>query len=274
MKKNTVLFLTDFSANARHAIRYGLEAFPGEDFSYILLHSYPRIHTTADVTISLSEKMRKESYEALGREEEAIRTMTGRDVRFEKVAYLGFLNEAVNAVADAMEPDLVIMGTKGETGLPAILLGSHASSLIKAINLPLLIVPEEASFTGIREIILAADAGTINKPVHLEPLSDLVATFDSRLTVINVVEDHHEPEVEESEDGKALRARFGDHLISFKTVHDPRVEHGIAHYVHDYPCDLLVVVERSRSFIVDLFHRSVSRHLALHTETPLLVLHA
>jgi hypothetical protein len=36
----------------------------------------------------------------------------------------------------------------------------------------------------------------------------------------------------------------------------------------------LVVVERSRSFIVDLFHRSVSKNLALHAETPILILHA
>lgn len=273
MMKNKILFLTDFSAHARHAIRYGIEAFPPADFSYVLLHSYPRIHTTADVTISLSEQMRKESYEALDKEEEAVRALTGQQVAFEKVAYLGFLNEAVNAVADAMEPDLVVMGTKGETGLPAILLGSHASSLIKAINLPLLIVPEEAVYSVIDDIVLAADAATINKPEHLGPLSDIVNTFNSRLIVINVVQDQHTPGEEESDDGKALRARFGDHLISFRTIHDTVIGHGIARFVEDHPTDLLVVVERSRSFIVDLFHRSVSKQLALHTKTPLLILH-
>ena len=75
--KDTILLLTDFSENARNAIYYSLKAFPPEAFNYILLHCYPRIHTTADVTISLSEKMRNESYEALEKEERFLENHLG-----------------------------------------------------------------------------------------------------------------------------------------------------------------------------------------------------
>ena len=257
--KNTILLLTDFSQHARNAIYYALSAFHPEDYQYILLHCYPRIHTTADVNISLSEKMRQESYASLEAEANIIRNHTGLSIQFEKMAYLGFLNEAVNDVAKEKHPDLVVMGTKGETGLPAILLGSHASSLIKATNIPLLIVPEDAQFRGLHEIILAADIKTLAKPEHLEPLSELADLFDSTLTVVNVIKDETHDTV--------------DDKLNFKHIHDHNVEHGIAQFVHDHPCDLLVVVERSRSFILDLFHKSVSKNLALHAETPLLILH-
>jgi nucleotide-binding universal stress UspA family protein len=272
--KNTILFLTDFSDNARNAITYGLRAFPSDAYTYILLNCYPRIHTTTEVNISLSEKMSQESYAALEKEAAAIRQHMGEDLAFEKIAYLGFLNEAVNYVAEHHQPDLVIMGTKGETGLPAILLGSHASSLIKATNLPLMIVPEEARFTGLKHIVLAADLKTLNKPEHLEPLSELAEIFDSRLTIVNVVKEDATLEEDASDDRDSLKDNFTEHPIEFRYIQDHSVEHGIAQYVHDHPCDLLVVVERSRSFIIDLFHRSVSKNLALHAETPLLVLHA
>jgi nucleotide-binding universal stress UspA family protein len=271
--KNTILLLTDFSQNARNAIYYALSAFHPEDYQYILLHCYPRIHTTADVNISLSEKMRQESYASLEAEADVIRNHTGLSVQFEKMAYLGFLNEAVNYVAKEKHPDLVVMGTKGETGLPAMLLGSHASSLIKATNIPLLIVPEDATFKGLKNIVLAADLKTLTKPEHLEPLSELADMFDSKLTVVNVIKDETHNAVDDLEEAAILQKQFPENKIVFRHVYDHSVEHGIAQYVHDHPSDLLVVVERSRSFIVDLFHKSVSKNLALHAETPLLILH-
>jgi nucleotide-binding universal stress UspA family protein len=272
--KNTILLLTDFSDNARNAIFYALRAFPAEGYNYILLNCYPRIHTTADVTISLSEKMRKESYEALEAEADLIRKQTGLELAFEKMAYLGFLNEAVNYVAKEKHPDLVVMGTKGETGLPAILLGSHASSLMKATHVPLLIVPEEAEFKGLKNIVLAADLKTLNKPEHLEPLTDIAELFDSRLTIVNVIKEEIQQNDPSHQDRDNLKENFSDEKIEFKYLVDHNVEHALAQFVHDNPCDLLVVVERSRNFIVDLFHKSVSRNLALHAEIPLLILHA
>jgi nucleotide-binding universal stress UspA family protein len=271
--KNTILLLTDFSANSRNAIYYALKAFPPEAFNYILLHCYPRIHTTADVTISLSEKMRIESYEALDKEVVFLEKQLGTSLSIEKMAYLGFLNEAVNYVAKERHPDLVVMGTKGETGLPAILLGSHASSLMKATHIPLLIVPEDAIFKGLKHLVLAADLKTLTKPEHLEPLTEIAELFDSRLTIVNVVKETIVQDATKSQDTAILEDNFNQE-IEFKYVVDHNIEHGIAQFVHDHPCDLLVVVERSRSFIVDLFHKSVTRNLALHTETPLLILHA
>lgn len=272
--KNTILVLTDFSEHARNAIYFALKAFPPDAYNYIMLHCYPRIHTTADVTISLSEKMRIESYQALDNEERRIGSELGIRFACEKMAYLGFLNEAVNYVAKERHPDLVVMGTKGETGLPAILLGSHASSLIKATHIPLLIVPEEARFNGFKQLVLAADLKTLSKPEHLEPLKEIADQFDSTLTILNVVKDGEAGKEKHSIEAQSLRAKFAEEKIEFAYVHDSNTEHGIAQYVHNNPCDLLVVVERNRTFIVDLFHKSVSRNLALHGETPLLILHA
>ena len=271
--KNTILLLTDFSENARNAIYYALEAFPPDDFQYILLNCYPHILNTADVNVSLSEKMRQESYAALEAETNMIRKHTGLDLDFEHMAYLGFLNEAVNYVAKEKHPDLVVMGTKGETGIPAILIGSHASSLIKAINIPLLIVPEEARFDGFKDVVLAADFSTLSKPQHLEPLSELAEQFDSRLTIVTVVKDAAHHTGHDNPDARKIKDNFKENQIEFRYVVDQHVEHGIAQYVHDHPCDLLVVVERSRTFMVDLFHKSVTKNLALHAETPILILH-
>ena len=272
--KSKILLLTDFSDNARNATVFAIKAFPQEQYDYILLHGYPHIHTTADVNISLSEQMSKDAYEALDREEKAINAQLGASIIFDKVAYLGFLNEAVHAMAEQKQPAMVVMGTKGETGLPAILIGSNASSLIKATHLPLMVIPDKASFRGFANVVLAADVDTIKRPQHLDVLVELTDVFKSQLTIVNVLAEAGDPLTLIEDAGSELMEHFGDNQVSIDHVVDPRVEHGIAEYVHNHPCDLLVVVEKSRGFIVDLFHRSVSKRLALHAETPLLILHA
>lgn len=270
---NKILLLTDFSENARNAALFAINAFDPDQFKFILLNSYDRIYTTTEVTFSLSEQMHIQSQENLSKEADLLRQRSGTNILFEKFSFLGFLSEAVNQTALTKKPDLVVMGTKGETGLPAILIGSHASSLIKAINLPLLIVPEKATFTGLKNIVLAADEQTILKPHHLEPLVQLAGIFDSRIQVVNVYKDEkHAPSVH-GDQGKTLIDQFPGNMAEIHYIQDAHKGHGLARFTHSHPCDLVVLVERSRNFIVDLFHRSLSKNLALHLDIPLLVLH-
>ncbi len=270
---NKILLLTDFSENARNAALYAIKAFDPDQFKFILLNSYDRIYTTTEVTYSLSEQMHIQSQENLAKEADILRQRSGSNILFEKFSFLGFLSEAVNQIAASKKPDLVVMGTKGETGLPAILIGSHASSLIKAINLPLMIVPEQASFAGFENIVLAADEQTILKPHHLEPLVQLARIFNSRIQIVNVYKDEkHAPPVQ-GEQGKTLLGQFPGNMAEIHYIQDAHKGHGLARFTHDQPCDLVVLVERSRNYIVDLFHRSLTKNLALHTDIPLLVLH-
>jgi len=48
---------------------------------------------------------------------------------------------------------------------------------------------------------------------------------------------------------------------------------GVQKYIHSHNIDLLVLVNRKKSFFESLFHKSFSKQVALQTDTPLLVLH-
>ena len=260
--KNTIL-INRFFGKRKECNLYALEAFhPSNTHMFVAL--LPTYSFDSDVTISSVIRCVR-SLMLLWKQKQYHTSTNGKVVSFDKMAYLGFLNEAVNYVAEEKHPDLVVMGTKGETGLPAILLGSHASSLIKAINIPLLIIPEEAKFSGLKNIVLAAHLHSLSKPVHLEPLRELADIFDSKLTVINVVKDESHHDDTESDESKSVKTSFSDNQIEFKFVYDHNVEH-VSPNMYTTTLRLTRRRRTQQKFIVDLFHKSVSQNLALHGE--------
>lgn len=48
---------------------------------------------------------------------------------------------------------------------------------------------------------------------------------------------------------------------------------GVQKFVHSHNIDSLVTINRKKGFFENLFHKSFSKQVALHTDTPLLVLH-
>src|SRR5690349_20190512 len=57
------------------------------------------------------------------------------------VVTFGFPAEAIQAQADRMRDDLVVVGTHGRSGVERVLLGSVTERLLRVIAVPLLIVP-------------------------------------------------------------------------------------------------------------------------------------
>jgi len=59
---------------------------------------------------------------------------------------------------------------------------------------------------------------------------------------------------------------------SFKFIEDNDVEKGILKFVNDNNIDLLAVISRKRGFFERLFHKSISKKLAMHANVPILIL--
>ena len=139
MKK--ILFLTDFSENARDAIYFALKLFPPTDYEYLMLNCFRRTYTPSGVKEDLNKTQYDDSQEALAREESIIHDFMGMDFGFKKISFLGSIGDGVNEVEDQHDVFMVVMGTKGAKNLSEILFGSNASSLSKYIDVPLLVVP-------------------------------------------------------------------------------------------------------------------------------------
>jgi universal stress protein A len=139
-----ILIPTDFSDDASNAMDYGFQLAKRLGANVLLLHVVP---LGAYVTAASSAPLPAEAIEAL-----AVTARTNLAEQSKKLSKsFGVASEAlvvdgpppatIAELAKAQSADLVVMGTRGKTGLKHVLLGSVAEHVVRHSPVPVLVVP-------------------------------------------------------------------------------------------------------------------------------------
>jgi len=191
----------------------------------------------------------------------------------------GDLITSLKKIIAVQQPDLIVMGTKGASGLKKILIGSNTVKLLANTKVPVLVIPEVARFDsflmkGKNRIILATDLEFIENEGALSVLKEIALFIvEPKLRVLSV----------RPKDARlaASKRKERDFLLSFfdpeieterVTVFGKSVLGGIHFYLERKNEDtgLLAMIARDSGH---LFQKRYTREMASHTHLPLLVLH-
>lgn len=270
MKKN-ILIPTDFSDNAENAIRYAVNFF-GVDNQFFLLNTWQSPYTSSEVLISVEDIIMKGSKEGLKKEANWMKTFD-ENISCETLSEFGNLVDIINSVVREKSIDYVVMGTQGATGLKETLLGSNTASAAKSLNCPLLTVPTEASFNGIKNVVFAADYKEIENTDVLKPLVAIGKSYDAEITILNVLDKGKVTDIQQGYEGIKI-----DHFLAgvkhkYDFVEEDDKANGIDNYVRSTKPDMLVMLERKTGFFKSIFHKSITKQMAFHSHLPILVLH-
>lgn len=273
MSRKRIILPTDFSKNARNAIKYAVDVFKDEDVEYYLLNVYREPHATSSSLVSIVDILQKSSEESLQREEKKIRDLfPSMKLELSTVSRYGDTTMQINKLTQENKVDYIVMGTKGATGLKEVLLGSVTADVIQGVKVPLLAVPDRCAFTGFERIGFAADLKEIKSKENLLPMLDLARDFGSRVEIVTV-----QREVEYASEAEAMvgldiheMLRGIDH--QFVRRESDEVISGIEGYMRETTPDIMVLIPRKTSLWDRLFKISVTKKVALHAETPLLIL--
>jgi nucleotide-binding universal stress UspA family protein len=199
-----ILFATDFSAAANRAMPYaaGFARSFGANLYAIHVQEPINYALTAETWQSL-EQTREMEVTALQRKiqrdfpEVAPRMLTGEGI------VLAAMQEAV----EEHEVDLLVVGTRGRTGLGKAVLGSQAEKILRTAKCPVLTVgPRTDAENGTRgkvaSILFATDFGLASRAAAPIAVS-LAEEFQAKLTLLHV-----EGEREAGKAGAAFE--FGD----------------------------------------------------------------
>jgi len=131
-----VLLLTDFSSGARHAHKYALNLFSGQDVNYYLLHSHYNTdfkdNQNLEETDNLKREMKLYNYWGFNESNLSIIKTSKR------------LIDAIRHLMKSEVIDLVVMGASGNSNRLTNQLGNNTSSTATKIKCPVLIVFEES----------------------------------------------------------------------------------------------------------------------------------
>jgi len=124
---------TDFSVCSMHALRYAERLARRYGAEVVLVHVDPTLLVSSDVLVSRRTALRKEL--------EDVVALLGTDgVRTRAELRAGAPADEILSAAEREGADLIVMGTRGRTGLAHALLGSVAENVVRRASCPVLTV--------------------------------------------------------------------------------------------------------------------------------------
>ena len=175
------------------------------------------------------------------------------------------------------QPDLVVMGTKGASGLKTII-GSNTVKLIGNTRVPVLVIPEVARFGNFLRneknmIVLATDLEELESDDALDVFKEIALfIIEPKIRVLSVrPKDTILPDVKRME-RDSLLSFFNPEIESERfTVFSNNVISGINFYLKQkQDVGLLAMIARDSGRLIQ---KHFTREMASHTHLPLLVLH-
>jgi len=271
----TILAATDFSPCASNSVEYAAELAHVMQAKLILFHAchVPLIGTEIPVEIATMDDVEKKGLEELSGIAARLQQRYSNLLDIECVCKCGFAVDEINQQAHTEKADMIIMGMHGAGFLSEKLLGSITTSVLSDATCPVMVINDKVSFHTIKKIVLACDVE--NDSLYLpEPLRKLALFFKAHIFVLDVVPAAVTvpSELGEIRDlGNFIRQFSGiSHSFHFWKGENP--VSGINDFVAEEKMDLVVMMPHQRPFLSRLFHSSNTKHMAFHSQVPLLVL--
>lgn len=267
----TIFLPTDFSPKSENAMKYAVDMYGEEPMHYVLIHSYDIPYQPNEVIISsILETLKADVEKHLDIQEQKLNSLfhnPGNIVT--KRMGVGSVVDMINYNED-MNPDFVVMGTKGHSRTSgSYMIGSNTLQVIKSVDVPILIIPEDRSYSPLQRIVFGSDLKALNEEV-IRPLNRVLDRTNASLTVVHVGE---LTEQSKEQSIRELDQLMGDRMTSFIQINSSEIVEGLRRTTRDNEADLLVLVDRRKNFFQRIFHKSVTKKVGWKTEVPMLILH-
>ncbi|MEQ8907753.1 MAG: universal stress protein [Vicingaceae bacterium] len=272
-----ILYPTDFSENSEHALPYAMELARLFQAEVTLFNSYKLPYSKSNLLVSMTDRMKKDSADGLKKlKEKVLSDPAYKNLNISVESRSGGFVSLIPNVAEDFNSDLIVMGTKGASGLKEMFIGSNTLEVIQTTHCPVLAIPENAKDAQRRKfnkIAMATDLRKVDDPKQLDTLFEIAKICRAPVEFVNVI--RPEDEIDDEERSKQVlvleeMAKGVSTSIHFTTNSD--IIDGLSDYINHKEPDLFAMLSRKHSLFERLFTKSITNKLSFRTEIPLLVI--
>lgn len=271
-----ILFPTDFSENSQNALTFALEIASASGATLHIMHSIEEPYNfalmseapiTTEVEKSLSQRVKK-LFNNL--EEDIFQNNKYEGLNIETCMQTGGALYTILEETKNRNIDLIVMGTKGRTGLEKILFGSTTAEIVQRSDVPVLAVPKEAEYDGFKQVIFTTnyEDGDIKALKYVTNFAEL---FDSNIKVFHSSLDN------DFRTKVTFRGfmEVAKETVPFKSIdfdHDTTISffEAISDKIINGEFSLIVMTRYEQS--LSIFKKHQTKEMSSYTIVPLLVL--
>lgn len=176
-----------------------------------------------------------------------------------------------NSIAEEIttsKVDLVVMGSKGASGLEETLIGSNTEKVVRRAKCPVLTVKNTTDINSVRNIVFASDFRKNDDNV-MDSLKKFQKLFDAKLHLVKV----NTPNSFSSD--REIKARMQDFAkrhalenITYNIYNDAVEEDGIIYFADEINADVIALATHGRTGLMHLLSGSIAEDVVNHAKRP------
>jgi nucleotide-binding universal stress UspA family protein len=199
-------------------------------------------------------------------------TLGNGTVELKTFVKLGAINKEIATLTDDDSYDLVVMGTKGASGVNEVVFGSVANTVAEVVKCPLLVVPEKAVLTELDRIAYGTNFEAYDTVV-IDELIEWAGYFNHAIIDCLHISTNPAQKADKIKKLDQLAKEYEDvPNLRFSLIEDDSITKGLDKYIESNQPDMMAVLRRERTFIEKLFKTSISKNLTFHSKVPVLIL--
>jgi nucleotide-binding universal stress UspA family protein len=275
MESLKILIPTDFSVQAEFAYLMvkKLEEKTSIDIHFLHVLNVPDtvsmdsrgdIQTCGEIDVNFVVKQK----EIAERKLENLKVLYGNHINVHLV--LGKTTDAILDFSDSHGFDLIVMGTKGASGIKEILSGSEAQIIARRSKIPLLSLMCDRSDLQIQNVLLVHNFSNPKKE-GMGLMHKLIKAFNTKVHFLQITSGKVESELGKVESDMKHFAELNG-LINYEChlINDKDVENGVVHYNQMNNMDIICIGTHGKG---SLFHQSATEKLINHLFKPIISFH-
>lgn len=274
MKK--LLVPTDFSQEAQNAVDLAAQLAEKLDAEIILLHvleipygSYSvmgEIHLDYTFDQVYQTQLINSSKQKL---DELVKQLKAKAVQAASRLIFGNPYVHISKTISDQNVDLVVIGSKGASGLSEIFLGSNAERVIRHAECPVITVKGGVNLNEMKSLALASDL-TPEQDVVVKEIQQLQALLGVNIHVVRVKTPYNFLGEEEAQKQlKAFQERNQLENFTLNTSEAEFADLGILEFAEKNQCGLIAMATHGRTGLAHFFGGSTAEDVANHSRIPI-----
>jgi nucleotide-binding universal stress UspA family protein len=168
----------------------------------------------------------------------------------------------------AIKADLVVMGSKGSSGLEELLIGSNTEKVVRHSKSPVITIKRPTAAADIKNIVFASDFSENSKKI-IKKLKDLQLLLGANISLVKINTPNS------FENTLATKKKINDFIaaneldnIKVDVFNSSSEEEGIIEYANESNADMIAMATHGRTGFMHLLSGSIAEDVVNSAERP------